>query len=437
MKAKYTDWQLNFFIAIMTSWTAFSIFYYKQFNKKMFDQYLKKFFRVVKKNNNIKSKKINIDYNIETKKINELISFLEKTRIESPDRFRLFKTEILFKKNTILLAIKNINDIAYTFSNQSSCNHIMNISFNDDEIGIDSINRPEEMARKLYNHISSFINDVIKLDYITLDNLRVGYTLVHDILIAILKNYISIFKENTKFNESNMNVGLEFEYDIDKNKTIPIENLLELDSPYITEISTGYDGKPYDSDEIIRSKFTRIVKASIKEDACRLNEDRIRINHFKGLQILEKYLLYLNKNGKISKSSSIHIHIDCVYDDSFKKIDYSSKDSSLFKYLKRTSYPSLLDIIYLSRSEKSFTKKGYLNKHESGTINIIKGSMQRNDLNTLEFRSFKTSFLYEDVVMYILIASYITNAIKKGTKINDSLIKTIIKANNIVKTNKK
>ena len=63
--------------------------------------------------------------------------------------------------------------------------------------------------------------------------------------------------------------------------------------------------------------------------------------------------------------------------------------------------------------------------------------IQKNDLNTLEFRSFKTSFLYEDVVMYILIASYITNAIKKGTKINDSLIKTIIKANNIVKTNKK
>ena len=39
--------------------------------------------------------------------------------------------------------------------------------------------------------------------------------------------------------------------------------------------------------------------------------------------------------------------------------------------------------------------------------------------------------------MYILIASYIANAIKKGTKINDNLIKTIIKANNIVKTNKK
>ena len=96
MKKKSTNWQLNFFIAIMTSWTAFSIFYYKQFNKKMFDQYLKKFFRVVKKNNNIKSKKINIDYNIETKKINELISFLKKTRIESPDTS--FRTEIFFKK---------------------------------------------------------------------------------------------------------------------------------------------------------------------------------------------------------------------------------------------------------------------------------------------------------------------------------------------------
>ncbi len=313
----------------------------------------------------------------------------------------------------------------------------MNISFNDDEIGINCINRPGELIEKLYNHISSFINDVIKLDYITLNDSRVGYTLIHNILIAILENYISMFKKNTKINESHMNVGLEFEYDIDKNKTIPVENLLELDSPYITEISTGYDGKPYVSDEIIRSKFTRIVKASIKEDACRLYEDRIRINHFKGLQILEIYLLYLNKNGKISKSSSIHIHIDCVYDDSFKKIDYSSKDSSLFKYLKRTRYPSLLDIIYLSRIEKSFTKKGYLIQREGNTIDIIKGSIQKNDLNTLEFRSFKTSFLYEDVVMYILIASYITNAIKKGTKINDNLIKTIIKANNIVKTNKK
>ena len=431
MKKKSTNWQLNFFIAIMTSWTAFSIFYYKQFNKKMFDQYLKRFFRSIGSKDLSKDR---VKYISEVNKINRLIIFLEKTKVDSP--ISSFRTEILFKKSTMLLAIKNINDIAYTFSNQSSCNHIMNISFNDDEISIGSIKRPAEMTKTLYDYISSFINDVVKLDFITLDDSRVGYTLIHNILIAILKNYISIFEKNTKINESHMNVGLEFEYDIDKNKTIPVENLLELDSQYITEISTGYDGRDYTSDRLIKSKFTKIFKAET-ESHTRLNEDRIRINHFKGLEILEKYLVYLNTYGKISKSSSVHVHIDCKYDNSFENLLHYSKDSSLHKYLKRTKYPSLLDIIYLSRSEKSFTKKGYLSQGESGIIDLIKGSMLKNDLETLEFRSFKTSFLYEDIVMYILIASYITNSIKKGTKINDNLIKTIIKANNIVKTNKK
>ena len=428
MKRRSTDWQLNFFIAIMTSWTAFNIFYYKQFNKKMFDQYLKRFFRSIK-------------YISEVNKINRLIIFLEKTKVDSP--ISSFEDEILFEKSNLLLAISNINSNRTLFRDSPSCNHIMTIRFKNSTgivINLNCVYNAREIIKELYNYIS--VNhsneDYVIFNKLLLDDSRIGYILVHDVLIAILRNYVSIIENNYRpSKKANMNVGLEFEYDIKDNETIPIKKLLELDSQYITEISTGYDGKPYDSDETIRSKFTKIVKARIKEDAYRLNEDRIRINHFKGLEILEKYLIYLNTYGKISKSSSVHVHIDCKYDNSFEKLLHYSKDSSLHKYLKRTKYPSLLDIIYLSRSEKSFTKKGYLSQDKSGIIDLIKGSMLKNDLETLEFRSFKTSFLYEDIVMYILIASYITNGIKKGTKINDNLIKTIIKANNIVKTNKK
>ena len=92
MKKKSTNWQLNFFIAIMTSWTAFNIFYYKQFNKKMFDQYLKRFFRSIGSKDFSKD---HIKYISEVNKINRLIIFLEKTKVDSP--ISSFENEILFE----------------------------------------------------------------------------------------------------------------------------------------------------------------------------------------------------------------------------------------------------------------------------------------------------------------------------------------------------
>ena len=437
MKKKSTNWQLKFFIAIMTSWTAFNIFYCKQFNKKMFDQYLKRFFRSIGSKDLSKDR---VKYISEVNKINRLVIFLEKTKVDSPRSS--FENEIPFEKSNLLLAISNINSNRTLFCDSPSCNHIMTIKFKNLSgrvINLNCVYNAGEVIKELYNYINIYHSneDYVIFDKILLDDSRIGYILVHDVLIAILRNYVSIVENNYRHSKkANMNIGLEFEYDIKDNETIPVKKLLELDSQYITEISTGYDCADYTSDRLVKSKFTKIFKAETKSHT-RLNEDRIRINHFKGLEILEKYLIYLNTYGKISKSSSVHVHIDCKYDNSFEKLLHYSKDSSLHKYLKRTKYPSLLDIIYLSRSEKSFTKKGYLSQGESGIIDLIKGSMLKNDLETLEFRSFKTSFLYEDIVMYILIASYITNSIKKGTKINDNLIKTIIKANNIVKTNKK
>ena len=60
-KAKFnkTGWQLEFFVALMSSWSAFQLFILKQYNKKMLFQYLNRFFPCVKekvngskKNNN-------------------------------------------------------------------------------------------------------------------------------------------------------------------------------------------------------------------------------------------------------------------------------------------------------------------------------------------------------------------------------------------------
>ena len=443
MKKKSTNWQLNFFIAIMTSWTVFNIFYVKQFNKKMFDQYLGRFFRTIKNENfqkqSIKSKKEStIQYNTFIPSITALISFLKRTKVSSP--CEKFDLTISFEKKTLLLAIRNVLNMRHELFSSTSfdCNNIMRMYFiNIDTITLAGLYSANDILRHLHNNISVRAANVdhITLNKITLNDSRRGYELVHNVVIEILKFYIKSFNGKNISKIERMNIGLEFEYDKENYETIPQSNLLSFDSPYITEISSGYDGTSYDKDEILASKFTKILKAREKE-STRLNEDRLRLNHFKGLEILEKYLSYLNKNGKISKSSSVHIHIDCKYDESYKNITYSKKDSVLFKYFKRVRHPSLTDIIYLRREEKSFNKKGYLELSNESITNMISESIHKNELETLEFRSFKTSFLYEDIVMYILIASYIANAIKKNTKINDKLIKTIIKANSIVKSRK-
>ena len=124
MKRRSTDWQLKFFIAIMTSWTAFSIFYYKQFNKKIFDQYLKRFFRSIGSKDLFKD---HVKYISEVNKINRLAFFLEKTKVDSP--ISSFEDEILFEKSNLLLAISNINSNRTLFRDSPSCNHIMTIKF--------------------------------------------------------------------------------------------------------------------------------------------------------------------------------------------------------------------------------------------------------------------------------------------------------------------
>ena len=207
MKKKSTNWQLKFFIAIMTSWTAFNIFYYKQFNKKMFDQYLKRFFRSIESKDFSKD---HIKYISKVNKINRLIIFLEKTKVDNP--ISSFEDGILFEKSNLLLAITSINSNRTLFRDSPSCNHIMTIKFKNSTgrvINLNCVYNAGEIIKELYNYISVYHSneDYILFNKILLDNSRIGYILVHDVLIAILRNYVSIIENNYRpCKKANMNI---------------------------------------------------------------------------------------------------------------------------------------------------------------------------------------------------------------------------------------
>ena len=433
MKAKHTNWQLKFFIAIMTSWTVFEIFYLKQYNKRMLDQYISKFFPYITKGEKEERKQSDCTT------IRSLLDWLKETKnISSQNMSRsfnvVFEAEKLKRSISLIMGTSIMNKEEYR-------NSMVNINFiflNENMENMTAGGVSLEDSPRLYNiieRLQTFIkrNGVykyVKVESVRIYNARSGHEDVHDILIEIFKDASSV-TINKKKEVDKMNIGIEFEYDCDDVMPLPI--LRDFDMRNIVSLSSGYDNDS-DNKQLDNTKYTTITYNTDKSSS-RLNEDRIRLNGIKGLEGLNKYLFYLNDRGKISNKSSVHIHIDCKYDNSYTSTNVRNiyeTNNCFYKYLTRVKFPSYINLIYANNKERLYTKKGYRTNDIDDTFN----SIQRNDLNTLEYRGFKTSFQYEDIVMYILVASYMSRCIKSNSKINEEIIKTIIKANKIVKKNK-
>lgn len=433
MKAKHTNWQLKFFIAIMTSWTVFEIFYLKQYNKRMLDQYISKFFPYLIKGEKNERKPSNCTT------IVALLDWLKDYRSTSSQNLTrsfnaVFEAEKLKRSISLIMETSIMNKEEY----RNSMIHISFMFLDESMCGMTSGGILLEDSSKLYfiiQKLQTFIKRNAVYKYVRVEDLRIynarsGHEDVHDALIEIFKNASSI-RINKKKEIDKMNIGIEFEYDCDDVMPLPI--LRNFDMRNIVSLSSGYDNDS-DNKQLDDTKYTTITYNTDKSSS-RLNEDRIRLNGIKGLEGLNKYLFYLNDRGKMSSKSSVHVHIDCKYDDSYTSSNVKNiyeTNNCFYKYLTRVKFPSYINLIYATNKERLYTKKGYRTNDINDTFN----SIQRNDLNTLEYRGFKTSFQYEDIVMYILVASYMSRCIKSNSKINEEIIKTIIKANKIVKKNK-
>lgn len=230
-----------------------------------------------------------------------------------------------------------------------------------------------------------------------------------------------------------INIGIEFEYDR-PGKVMSINEMESIVDKNIISLSSGYDENS-DTDSC-RSKNGKTSLSWYEySSGTRLNEDRIRLKGYKGLKGLNKYLIWLNNNGKIAKNSSIHIHVDCDFDNSFRELydrifNWGDKDkTSIAKYLLHTKSPNILKYIHFPIDPRNdLNKNGYMHKElVSNNILDYMGSAS-SEHKTVEWRTFKASFQYEDVVAYILVAIHLTNCYKyKNRRVDDNFIKIIDK----------
>ena len=430
-----TNWQKKCLASLMTSPEAYRMFYKTQKNKRYLHQFLCKYFRIQKETILISE----ID-----KKYLKVLEYLKNvalknTSLSNKIKFSDIVIDLEVLKECILEAKETIRD--------SICNNIFKLIFeNEDkrefEISFGQLCR-ESSYDKLIDFIKLIPNKKSKLKYIYCYDYREADSIIYEKIYMIFKNYFEKANKRKIVKANYMNIGLEFEYDrselSNRNEKEILQDILSiLGSEKINEngiisFSQGEDGN---SDHCFYNKDKKnLTEISMRfaSRASRADEDRIRLNGFKGLKTLYKYIIWLNTFGKIPKDgSTIHIHIDCKYDNSIEDLNRKGDIANLIleKYLKCRK-PHLLNFIIDSNKKDILNKDFPFDIPLKGKIELAGISDQfvrLNEIGTIEFRGFKGTFEYKYIIAYILTSSYIANCIKKGKRIENKEIKLIQEA---------
>lgn len=217
--------------------------------------------------------------------------------------------------------------------------------------------------------------------------------------------FYSIFKSYNR--NVPLNIGLEFEYD--NTYQYYINNRKSIINHYkykCKDLNIGYDG-------------------NISIRAC---ENRLRIN-VKQFETLYEFLqdMYIHTNNNLG---SIHIHIDCRYNNIFKHWPiYLNKLNSIKKipclYLLLPELP-----IKLIENLKKHPNKNYLFRAYFSLIYM--NTQCKSCYNTIEYRWIKPSYNYTHVITNITVCSLLTQYIvHTNNESNSDLPKTLAKKINL------
>lgn len=217
--------------------------------------------------------------------------------------------------------------------------------------------------------------------------------------------FYSIFKSYNR--NVPLNIGLEFEYD--NTYQYYINNREPIINHYkhkCKDLNIGYDG-------------------NIPVRAC---ENRLRIN-VKQFETLYEFLqdMYIHTNNNLG---SIHIHIDCRYNNIFKhwpiilnKLDLIKKIPYLYSLLPKLP-------IKLIENLKKHPNKNYL--FRAYFSSYCMNTQCKSCYNTIEYRWIKPSYNYTHVITNITVCSLLTQYIVHINNGNNlDLLKTLAKKINL------
>lgn len=210
-------------------------------------------------------------------------------------------------------------------------------------------------------------------------------------------------KDRRKYNS--LNVGIEIEHDAEYPTPDKIQRAILLNN--CVSYDSGYDGN----------------------SSNRLRENRIQLNGIKGLKGLYILLTNMKENCAIAKNSSVHMHIDCKYDNFFMD------RSKFYKGSEKDCIYGMVDVLAIRMSKYQSNTDSALQiisdiveyKVTRYHFNTSDYTRYNNEFNTIEYRFTKINFNYSDYVIQILTFIHITECIKHDAPFNIQYLELLYK----------
>lgn len=205
---------------------------------------------------------------------------------------------------------------------------------------------------------------------------------------------------------NSLNIGIEIEHDADNPTSEEIKKLILRHN--CSSYDSGFDGNM----------------------DHRLRENRIRLNGINGLKGLYILLEDMKENTAIARNSSVHMHIDCKYDEYneyyTKYYKKEIRTQGIYSWGNAVSYYTKRLVI---RNPKAIKYLQYIFNYK----NVGKKMFWPNSSNvrvatefdTIEYRFLIVNLKYSDYVIQMLALIHITECIKHNYILNKSYLSTL------------
>lgn len=405
-----TKWQESCITALASSPLAWEAFKMKQRNKRMLWQYVNRIWPYKK----IEKTKINtLEY---TECINELKIFtkwLVNNRNTIEEAIFRFKDKKV-KSSILEEALKNITKPISTEG--AGGNYFLEIvitykSGNTDRI---STYGSEQIVHIIRNRWGIKAGNEYYINRIrffsSLSRMNEMFSQLYTELQYIIRKLELLRDRSRNYNPhilyNSLNIGIEIEHDADNPTSEEIKKLILRHN--CSSYDSGFDGNM----------------------DHRLRENRIRLNGINGLKGLYILLEDMKENTAIARNSSVHMHIDCKYDEyneyytKYYKKEIRTQgiygwNDAVSYYTKRLVIRNPEAIKYLQYifnyknvGEKSFWP-------DSHNVRVA------TEFDTIEYRFLIVNLKYSDYVIQMLALIHITECIKHNCILNKSYLSTL------------
>lgn len=405
-----TKWQESCITALASSPLAWEAFKMKQRNKRMLWQYVNRIwpYKRIKK-----TRTSTLEY---TECINELKIFtkwLVNNRNTIEEAIFRFKDKKV-KSSILEEALKNITKPISTEGAGGNYFLEIVITYKSGDTDRISTRGSEQIVHIIRNRWGIKAGNEYYINRIrffsSLSRMNEMFSQLYTELQYIIRKLELLRDRSRNYNPhilyNSLNIGIEIEHDADNPTSKEIKKLILRHN--CSSYDSGFDGNM----------------------DHRLRENRIRLNGINGLKGLYILLEDMKENTAIARNSSVHMHIDCKYDEYneyyTKYYKKEIRTQGIYSWGNAVSYYTKRLVIRNSKAIKYlqyiFNYKNVGEKMfwpNSSNVRIA------TEFDTIEYRFLIVNLKYSDYVIQMLALIHITECIKHNCILNKSYLSTL------------